>query len=217
MKKMKKFSALLLTAAMTLSMAACGNSSAGTSTTEAASNASESTAETQTDTASSEVAESTASNGDLEDFSIVLDWYPNAVHSFIYTAIEKGYYAEEGLNVHVQFPANTNDAITMTAAGQADAGLYYQPNIISTATNQDVPVRILGTIVQHPLNIVMSMKSSNITCAKDLKAEPVRHRRNGQVMSNNDHRHTMLMTGILQQFQNCLTGLIIQGTGGFIT
>ncbi len=46
MKKMKKFSALLLTAAMTLSMAACGNSSAGTSTTEAAS---ESTAETQTD------------------------------------------------------------------------------------------------------------------------------------------------------------------------
>lgn len=43
MKKMKKFSALLLTAAMTLSMAACGNSSAGTSTTEAASNASEST------------------------------------------------------------------------------------------------------------------------------------------------------------------------------
>ena len=168
MKKMKKFSALLLTAAMTLSMAACGNSSAGTSTTEAAS---ESTAETQTDTASSEAAESTASNGDLEDFSIVLDWYPNAVHSFIYTAIEKGYYAEEGLNVHVQFPANTNDAITMTAAGQADAGLYYQPNIISTATNQDVPVRILGTIVQHPLNIVMSMKSSNITCAKDLKGK----------------------------------------------
>lgn len=72
MKKMKKFSALLLTAAMTLSMAACGNSSAGTSTTEAASNASENTAETQTDTASSEAAESTASNGDLEDFSIVL-------------------------------------------------------------------------------------------------------------------------------------------------
>ena len=30
-----------------------------------------------------------------EDFNIVLDWYPNAVHSFIYTAIEKGYYAEE--------------------------------------------------------------------------------------------------------------------------
>ena len=135
------------------------------------STASESTTETQTDTASSEAAESTASNGDLEDFNIVLDWYPNAVHSFIYTAIEKGYYAEEGLNVHVQFPANTNDAITMTAAGQADAGLYYQPNIISTATNQDVPVKILGTIVQHPLNIVMSMKSSNITCAKDLKGK----------------------------------------------
>ena len=39
MKKMKKFSALLLTAAMTLTMAARGNSSAGTSTTESATKA----------------------------------------------------------------------------------------------------------------------------------------------------------------------------------
>ena len=33
----------------------------------------------------------------LEDVSIVLDWYPNAVHSFLYVAQEKGYFAEEGL------------------------------------------------------------------------------------------------------------------------
>ena len=94
----------------------------------------------------SQSTEGTASSGadtsnNAEDFSIVLDWYPNAVHAFIYVAIEKGYYAEEGLNVKVEFPANTNDAITMTAAGQADAGLYYQPNTISTATNQDIPGR----------------------------------------------------------------------------
>ena len=32
------------------------------------------------------------SNEDLEEFDIVLDWYPNAIHSFIYVAMEKGYY-----------------------------------------------------------------------------------------------------------------------------
>ena len=31
------------------------------------------------------------SNKDLEEFDIVLDWYPNAIHSFIYVAMEKGY------------------------------------------------------------------------------------------------------------------------------
>ena len=31
----------------------------------------------------------------LQDVNIVLDWYPNAIHAFIYEAIERGYYAEE--------------------------------------------------------------------------------------------------------------------------
>ena len=38
------------------------------------------------------------------EINVVLDWYPNAVHTFIYTAIERGYYAEEGLDVKVRFP-----------------------------------------------------------------------------------------------------------------
>ncbi len=160
--KFKKISALLLSAALALSVTACGSSD------NKAADTSGSTAADTENIAVSETADA-AGKGEPEDFSIVLDWYPNAVHSFIYVAIEKGYYAEEGLDVHVEFPANTNDAITMTAAGKADAGLYYQPNIISTAVNQDIPIRILGTVVQHPLNIVMSMKDSNINGAKDLK------------------------------------------------
>lgn len=166
--KFKKIAAALLTAALALSFTACGNSDNKTTDTSvgtAADTENAAVSETAGDTAEA------AKDGELEDFSIVLDWYPNAVHSFIYVAIEKGYYAEEGLEVHVEFPASTNDAITMTAAGKADAGLYYQPNIISTAVNQDIPIRILGTVVQHPLNIVMSMKDSNINGAKDLKGK----------------------------------------------
>ena len=59
----------------------------------------------------------------LQDVNIVLDWYPNAIHAFIYEAIERGYYAEEGLNVHVQFPSNENDAISLVSAGKAEFGL----------------------------------------------------------------------------------------------
>lgn len=109
----------------------------------------------------------------LEEFTVVLDWYPNAVHGFIYEAIEKGYYEAEGLDVQVQFPSNTNDAISLTAAGKADAGIYYLQDVIAASVNQNVPVKAIGTIVQSPLNIVLSLKEKNITSPKDLEGKKV--------------------------------------------
>ncbi len=147
---MRKFLAVILAGALILGTAACSSSTA-----EKSGNNTETT------------------DGEMEDFDIVLDWYPNAVHSFIYLGIEKGYYAEEGLNVNVQFPSNTNDAISLTAAGKADAGLYYQPNIVSIAANQGIGIKVLGTVVQHPLNIIMSMRDSNINGPADLAGKVI--------------------------------------------
>ena len=31
-------------------------------------------------------------NNELKELDVVLDWYPNALHAFMYVAIEKGYY-----------------------------------------------------------------------------------------------------------------------------
>lgn len=109
----------------------------------------------------------------LEEFNVVLDWYPNALHSFIYNAIEKGYYEEEGLKVNIQFPANTNDAISLTAAGKADVGIYYMHDLVMAKVEQDVPVKSIGTVCQKPLNIILSMKDKNITEPKDLIGKTV--------------------------------------------
>ncbi len=38
-----------------------------------------------------------------KEITVMLDWYPNAVHSFIYAAIEKGYFKEEGIKVNIKF------------------------------------------------------------------------------------------------------------------
>ena len=35
-------------------------------------------------------------------------------------------FAEEGLQVNILFPSNASDPLTMTAAGRADIGFYYQ-------------------------------------------------------------------------------------------
>ena len=112
-------------------------------------------------------------SNELKELDVVLDWYPNALHAFMYVAIEKGYYEEEGLKVNIQFPSNSNDAISLVAAGQADIGLYYQQDVIQARTKQNVPVKSIGAVVQGPLNIVLSLKEKNITTAEDLVGKTI--------------------------------------------
>ncbi|MDO4556509.1 MAG: ABC transporter substrate-binding protein [Lachnospiraceae bacterium] len=109
----------------------------------------------------------------LKEINVVLDWYPNAVHSFIYDAIEKGYYEDEGLKVNIQFPTNTNDAMSLTAAGKAEVGIYYMQDVIMANANQDVPVKCIGSVCQKPLNIILSLKEKNITEPKDLVGKTI--------------------------------------------
>ena len=121
----------------------------------------------------SDEQETTTGGQELREISVVLDWYPNALHAFLYDAIEKGYFEEEGLKVTIQFPSNANDAISLVAAGQAEIGLYYQQDVIMARANQDVPVKSIGAVVQGPLNIVLSLKDKNITSPEDLVGKTI--------------------------------------------
>ena len=95
MKKGMRIAAAVMAAAFSMTvLAGCGKSETKTAETTAAASADNSSA-----------AETTAASGekkDLREVNVVLDWYPNAIHTFIYTAIERGYYAEEGLDVKVR-------------------------------------------------------------------------------------------------------------------
>lgn len=146
----KKLFAVLMAAAMVFGMTACGSGESADTT-----------------------AETTGEETQLEDFTVVLDWYPNAVHAFLYDAMEKGYFAEEGLNLVVQFPANTNDGISLPAARKADAGVYYMQDVILTSVEEDIPIVSFGAITQKSMNVVISLKDSGITEAKDLAGKKI--------------------------------------------
>ena len=121
--------------------------------------------------ASSDAAAS--GDGDLTHLTVVLDWYPNALHTFMYQAQQAGYFADEGLDVEIQAPGSVNDAMSMVAAGKADIGVYYQQDVIQARAEQNVPVKSIGAIVQAPLNIILSLKDKNITSPKDLVGKTI--------------------------------------------
>ena len=172
----RTFVAAFTAAALSIAaLSGCGSSAKSAETTakaetEAANADQESTEEKD----SSEAAETTNKDKkDLREVNVVLDWYPNAIHTFLYTAIERGYYEEEGLDVQIRFPSNANDALSMVAAGKAEIGMYYQQDLIQAVANQKAPIRSIGAIVQSPLNIILSLKEKNITSPKDMVGKTI--------------------------------------------
>lgn len=108
----------------------------------------------------------------LQKVSLMLDWYPNAVHSFLFAAQEKGYFKEQGLDVEIQMPADTNDPLRLVAADQIDMAISYQPQVL-VARGEDIPVQSFAALVRHPLNQVMVPAESAVQSPKDLAGKTV--------------------------------------------
>lgn len=116
----------------------------------------------------------TTSNGKekLEDISIMLDWYPNAVHTAIYVAKEKGYFANEGLNVNIEMPADTNDPLKLAATGKVDLAISYQTQLLVSRA-EGIPVVSVAAFVRHSLDAIMFKKESGIQSPKDLEGKNI--------------------------------------------
>jgi len=109
---------------------------------------------------------------ELQKLTLMLDWYPNAVHSAIYMAQENGYFKEQGLDVEILMPSETNDPLRLTGSGQVDVAISYQSQLL-ISREQDIPVISIASYVQSPLNEVMVLADSGITSPKDFEGRKV--------------------------------------------
>ncbi|WLV23943.1 ABC transporter substrate-binding protein [Aciduricibacillus chroicocephali] len=109
----------------------------------------------------------------LKKITVMLDWYPNAVHSYLYAAKEKGYFKDEGLDVEFEFPANPTDPLSLAASGKVTMGMYYQPDVIMARANEDIPVKAVAAVVRSPLNRLVYETKTKIKSPKDLEGKNV--------------------------------------------
>ena len=107
-----------------------------------------------------------------EKVRLALDWYPNANHAGLYMAMEKGYFADENLEVEMYTPVDPTTVNQTVAAGSDDFGINYQPDLL-LARAKDVPVVSIVALVQHPLNSVQVLKASGIVRPRDLVGKKV--------------------------------------------
>lgn len=110
--------------------------------------------------------------GETTELTVLLDWYPNAPHTFLYAAEEQGYFQDAGLKVNLKIPASTDDALKLAATGKADIVFSYQMQV-AIARAEDIPVKSVGAIVRHPLNQLFVTADSGIQSPKDLVGKKI--------------------------------------------
>ncbi|MFC4775464.1 ABC transporter substrate-binding protein [Paenibacillus sp. GCM10023252] len=83
----------------------------------------------------------------LTKVKVVLDWTPNTNHTGLYVARDKGYFAEQGLDVEIIQPGQTG-ADQLVAKGEVEFGVSYQ-EAITMARMENVPLVSIAAVIQH--------------------------------------------------------------------
>ena len=106
---------------------------------------------------------------DTGTIRVLLDWTPNTNHTGLFAALEKGWFAEEGLRVTITQPPE-DEALVLVASGKAEFGVTFQESMgPAIAKERDaLPVTAVAAIISHNTSGIMSLKESGIERPFDL-------------------------------------------------
>ena len=107
-----------------------------------------------------------------DKLTLILDWFVNPDHGPVIIADEKGYFADVGLEVEIIPPADPSDPPKLVAAGKADIGISYQPQL-HLLVHEGLPLVRVGTLVATPLNCLLVLADGPVQAIADLKGRKV--------------------------------------------
>ena len=107
----------------------------------------------------------------LRPYTLILDFVPTGEYTPHYTALEKGYYREEGLDVKILRGQGSGDTVKRIAAGQGEVGIADISALIAARANTDVAVKAIALWYRRPPHGVFVRGDSPIKTSKDLEGK----------------------------------------------
>ncbi|MBI1734851.1 MAG: ABC transporter substrate-binding protein [Candidatus Rokubacteria bacterium] len=104
----------------------------------------------------------------LRPFTFILDFLPYGEYTPYFTALDKGWYREEGLDVKILRGAGGGDTIKRIAVGQGDAGSADFSGVVAAKANEDIKVRAIGAYFRRPPHSIFVREGTGINGPKDL-------------------------------------------------
>ncbi|CAH0529711.1 ABC transporter substrate-binding protein [Vibrio hippocampi] len=115
---------------------------------------------------------SVASSEAKTELTLMLDWFVNPNHGPIVIAKQRGYFAEQGLKVEIQEPADPSTPAKMVAAGRVDLAVSYQPSLTMDVA-AGLPLVRASTLIATPLNTLMVLDNGKHDSLADLKGKKI--------------------------------------------
>jgi NitT/TauT family transport system substrate-binding protein len=100
------------------------------------------------------------------------DWYPQPEHGGFYTALAKGYYEAQGLDITILPVGQYTSSFQVVASGRAEFGLGSSDQVLEAVSN-GLPVVAVGAVMQHDPQAVMVHENSPVKTFADLEGRTV--------------------------------------------
>lgn len=141
-KFIKKAVALISTASLVFSLAACS--------------------------ADTDSKKNISANEEKTKITVCLDWTPNTNHTGMYVALKNGYYEETGLDVEIVQPPESG-AVQACSAGQAQFAVDAQ-DTLAPAFTSDTPMNVtaVAALIQHNTSGIISKAGEGMDSPKGL-------------------------------------------------
>ena len=104
---------------------------------------------------------SKAASGEKTKITFCLDYTPNTNHTGIYVAQNKGFFADEGLEVEIVQPAD-GTAEGAIGTGQAQLGVSYQDYLAAAYDAGNTGLTAVAAVIQHNTSGIMSRAGEGI-------------------------------------------------------
>jgi ABC-type nitrate/sulfonate/bicarbonate transport system substrate-binding protein len=107
-----------------------------------------------------------------DEVTVQLSWFHGVEYAGFYTAVEKGYYAEENITVTLNAGGPETNPIDEVQNGNAQFGIASGDSIIIAKTNQQNFVSVATIFRENPLAIT-SLAKDNIQKPEDLTGKTI--------------------------------------------
>ena len=111
---------------------------------------------------------------EMEKVTLLLDWFPNVDHAPLYVAQENKVFAKHGLEVELLWGGDPDAPLKLVAAEKYPFAVSYQQSVtIARASEEVLPVKSIGLLVEHPLNTISFLKKTGIKTPADFKGKKI--------------------------------------------
>jgi putative hydroxymethylpyrimidine transport system substrate-binding protein len=114
----------------------------------------------------------TVSAARTKPFTVMLDWFPNADHAPLYSAIAAGDFRAVGLEVKPVIPSEAAEPLKLLAAGKVDMAISYEPELL-LARDEGLKLVSIAALVQRPLTSIIALPGSHVKSVADLAGKTV--------------------------------------------